>query len=192
MKTNLNFLALDCEFNQPSGKLIEVGVCVGNLSQGIFYEKNWLINPGERLSPEIVTLTGITDQMISDESVGVEALRAALIEVDKELSPFVNPVVWGVGDERRVKEFVLESGLDFPLWGHRTIDVKTLYVFKQLLKNKSARAGLKSALATHKMTFEGQPHRAKDDAKNTLRLFFNLVQHELKKDQAIQALVDFK
>lgn len=163
-------------------------MCVGNLERGVFHEKNWLIDPGEKLNSEIVELTGITDQEIAQNAVCVELLRSELIALDKEFSPFVNPVVWGVGDEARVKEFVVNAGLDFPLWGHRTIDVKTIYVFNQLLKSKSARAGLKSALGTHKLKFEGRPHRAKDDARNTLKLFLHLVQTELKRNQAISAL----
>lgn len=188
MKTDLNFLALDCEFNQPSGKLIEVGVCIGNLDKGVFFQKNWLMDPCEPLSAEIIELTGISDELIADQATAVDVLRDELVALDKEFAPFVNPVVWGIGDESRVKDFVRQAGLDFPIWGHRTIDVKTIYVFNQLIKAKSAKAGLKSALSTYKLNFEGRPHRAMDDARNTLRLFLHLVNLELKRNQAISSL----
>jgi len=71
-----------------------------------------------------------------------------------------------------------EKGVHFPFFGHRWIDVKTWYVLKLLANAKRPAGGLKSAMATYKMKFVGTPHRADDDAHNTLRLFFNIIDRQ--------------
>jgi inhibitor of KinA sporulation pathway (predicted exonuclease) len=47
-----------------------------------------------------------------------------------------------------------------------------------LANTKRPAGGLKSAMATYKMKFVGTPHRADDDAHNTLRLFFNIIDRQ--------------
>jgi len=49
-----------------------------------------------------------------------------------------------------------------------------------LAKSKRPTGGLKSAMAEYKLQFQGTPHRADDDALNTLRLFFTILERQSK------------
>ena len=65
------FFALDLEMNQAensahTGKIIQVGLAIGNLEQNIKeYELfDWYVDPNEKIYPRITELTGITNQDI--------------------------------------------------------------------------------------------------------------------------------
>ena len=61
------FLALDLEMNQPSGKIIQVGIAIGSANdrRDQYITKKWYINPNEPLDQFIIDLTGITQSDIS-------------------------------------------------------------------------------------------------------------------------------
>jgi DNA polymerase III epsilon subunit-like protein len=59
---NYNFIALDLEMNQPSGKVIEVGVAIGNVNDGVLEMRNWYVDPQEPIEEYITQLTGIDDE----------------------------------------------------------------------------------------------------------------------------------
>ena len=62
----MNYISLDLELNNnpdgstPNPKIIQVGISVGNLNDGIILTQNWLIDPFEDIYPFITSLTGIT------------------------------------------------------------------------------------------------------------------------------------
>ena len=57
------FLALDLELNQPSGKIIQVGIAIGDKNTRFedYVVRKWYIDPQEPISEFINDLTGITD-----------------------------------------------------------------------------------------------------------------------------------
>lgn len=184
----MNYLALDLEMNQPSGKIIEIGISIGsrNTPKKDFINRYWIIDPQEPIAEHITTLTGIDDNRIKNESVPVAQAITELKELIEEYKPFVNPVVWGQGDADLLLSLIKENNIEFPYFGRRTIDVKTIHVFMNMSKGKSHSGGLSSVMGQYKLQFIGNKHSASDDAYNTLLLYFHL----LTKQQKLFTLLD--
>lgn len=179
------FFALDLEMNQAensahTGKIIQVGLAIGNLEQNIKeYELfDWYIDPNEKIYPRITELTGITNQDIQEKSTHLEDIYNKINERIYHYNCYPNPVVWGAGDTSLLKQTFIEQLGYCKMFGHRDIDVKTLHTFFQLSKDKSTSSSLKSALSNIKIKFEGEAHRAHHDAANTLFLFSELVKRQ--------------
>lgn len=185
-----NYFALDLELNNLSDgsvpRIIEVGVAIGSpRNPDSIVSVNWYLNPDGPISPFISKLTGITDEVISERSLPHKTVAkdlGALIDVYK---CFPNPITWGQGDADELKAEFRERGIDFPHFGRRIFDVKTIFVFDQIVKGNSPSGGLKKAMNMYGIKFQGEPHRASVDAVNTLRLFFHLV---LKSRELLEGL----
>jgi len=182
-----NFIALDLEMNSPIedeniGKIIQVGIAIGNLNSYInkkdFIEKSWYVNPYEKISPRITELTGITDEDVREKSTDIEHIYKEIQYLINENMCNPNPVVWGKGDAELFKTTVKEYSDTFHIFGHREIDVKTIFTFFQLASNKKTNSSLKTGLGSYKLQFKGIPHRAMDDARNTLILFFEMLNRQ--------------
>lgn len=196
---NINYLSLDLELNNKNDgttpKIIEVGVCVGSpVNPEEIQKYNWYMDPQEPITPFITELTGITDEIIQEKSVSHETVAEELGEIIKQNQCFVNPICWGgsgfSSDASELKEEFNQRNIHFPFFGRRIFDVKTLYVFQQMTSGRNSRGGLKSALSRNKLEFIGEPHRASDDAFNTLRLFFYYINRYKKLQKTIQDLKD--
>lgn len=174
------FLALDLELNQPSNRIIQVGITLGGRlqAQDEWLVKQWLIDPGEPIVPFITQLTGITDEAIVQGAVPWVQMAAELSAVITEHQPFVNPVTWGGGDSVELLASLRDRGIEFPHFGRRWVDVKTIHTFLCMTQGKTPKGGLRSALTQYKLHFVGEPHRADADALNTLRLFFALMERQ--------------
>ena len=177
-------MALDLELNNaedgstPNPPIIQVGVAIGTWDHYVedsIITKKWYLNPNEPIYPFITNLTGITDEDVMTKSVSHQQLADELGELIRQYKPFVNPVTWGGGDSIELKSEMRDKDIHFPFFGRRWIDVKTWYVLQMLTDGKKPSGGLKSALGYNKMKFVGTPHRADDDALNTLRLFFHII-----------------
>ena len=168
--------------NQPSGRIIEVGICIASLDTiGSPILKSWYIDPEEEVTEYITKLTGITNEDIRSHSVKHEVVVRELSDLIVENNCFINPVTWGGGDSQLLlDEFKKYSTEPFNHFGRRWLDVKTMYIFLEMSKGKFGKGGLKSAMANRKMQFIGDAHRASVDAHNTLRLFFNLIETQGK------------
>lgn len=176
------FLALDLELNQPSGKIIQVGVAIGDKNTRFedYVVRKWYINPQEPISEFITDLTGITDADISANAYSHEYVARELGELIKEHKVFVNPVTWGGGDSGELLQEFSRNHADFPYFGRRWIDVKTWYTYLMLTRGKAPSGGLASAMGYFKLHFKGKAHRADVDAQNTLALFFHLLERQAK------------
>lgn len=188
-----NYFALDLELNNlKNGKtprIIQVGVAIGNpLRPEDIRSVSWYLDPQEGISDEISTLTGITDETIKEKAVSHETVAKELGELIKVYNCFVNPVTWGQGDAQELKDEFRERNIDFPFFGRRIFDVKTVYVFKQMARGKTPSGGLKKAMSTYGLNFIGEAHRADVDAINTLRFFFYLVERENQMLQSVETL----
>lgn len=181
------YLALDLELNNapdgstPNPKIIQVGVAIGSwdhFADNSIITRKWYFDPKEPIYPFITELTGITNSDIKENAVPHHVFAEEFSELMKEYKPFVNPVTWGGGDTLELKDEMKANGVHFPFFGRRWIDVKTWYVLHMLAKSKKPSGGLKSAMAEYKLKFEGTPHRADDDALNTLRLFFTILNNQ--------------
>lgn len=190
-----NFLALDLEMNSfegsdKPGKIIQVGVAIGTLNAFRFnstnplnklpyIEKSWYVHPGEKIYNRITELTGITDEDVQKHSTPLEIIHHELQVLLSTYSCYVNPVVWGNGDSELLKTEIREAIGCCHIFGHRDIDVKTLHSFQLISNNKKTNSSLRTALGAYKMRFDGVPHRAMDDARNTLNLFFTMLNRQM-------------
>lgn len=168
------FLSLDLEMAQPSGKIIQVGACVGDLRTGEILETySRYVKIDESLSPFIVTLTGITDNCLSTEGVTLVEAYEGLKAICERYDTFCNPLVWGGGDSKELRDQLGQT----PGWpfGHRWLDVKTLFQFNQFKHDQKPQAGLAKALFKCGLNFKGRKHNALDDAINTFRLAHRLM-----------------
>lgn len=174
------FLALDLEMNQPSGRIIQVGIALGGADQSPaeYTVRQWLVDPGEPISAEITALTGIADADIQAGAVPWARVAAELGELANQPGVFVNPVTWGGGDSELLLSRFKNQAVAFPHFGRRWIDVKTLHVMLSLAQGKSAKGGLSSVMGRYGLRFQGQAHRADVDAYNTLLLFFKLLERQ--------------
>lgn len=182
------FVALDLEFNQPSRRVIQVGVCLGHGLQAEeeYTLRKWYVDPGEPISAEIVALTGIDDAAIQAHSVPVAQIAEELSALLRTPDLFINPVTWGGGDSDALLSLFREHDVAFPHFGRRWVDVKTIHAHLQLCEGRSAAGGLRSAMGRHKLQFAGNAHRADVDAFNTLRFFFHLQSRQRAMESLLQ------
>lgn len=173
-------VVLDLEFNQPSRKIIQIGAVIGDLrSKEILSEFSAFINPEEPLNPEIATLCGVTDEVLSLAGT----LQEAYDQLLRWLAPYadqrqLNPLTWGGGDSAELKAALgLTGGWAF---GRRWVDVKTLYTGYCHAKNIPAEGGLKASMRKMRLVFDGYQHDAKYDCRNTFRMYVRLLE-EFKK-----------
>lgn len=188
----MNILSLDCEYNQPSHKVIQIGAAVyaartGQL-QGTFQT---YVNPGEPIADgssdkytNIVELTGITDKDVQDAPNALEAFLM-LKEFHKKHKVFMNPLVWGAGVRNDSQLIHNEANGMLPegqkidnFMGYRVIDVKGLFQSIQIYHNKTVRGGLSPTCKKLGIGFEGEPHRALTDAINTYRVWHYLIKQQ--------------
>jgi DNA polymerase-3 subunit epsilon/DNA polymerase-3 subunit alpha (Gram-positive type) len=177
----MNVLVLDCEYNQPSGKTIQIGAAAFKASTGeLLGTFETFVNPGEVINPEIVDLTGITDEDVINAPSIKEAYKM-LESFKKKHKCFMNPIVWGSGSRNDSNIIWMEA---YPtqadrianpnFMGHRVIDAKVLYQSLQVYRNKTIKAGLQTACEKLGITFEGRAHTALSDAINTFKVWFEL------------------
>ena len=134
----------------------------------------------EPISEFITQLTGITNE---DCSAGVALAQCAqeLGDLLREQEVFVNPVTWGGGDSADLLRTFAQAQIEFHHFGRRWIDVKTWTTLLSLARTRTAtvqHGGLSKAMARYKLQFVGKAHRADDDAFNTLRLFFAILDRQ--------------
>ncbi len=176
------YVALDLEYNQPSGTIIQVGVAIGSASQSDqeYIVRRWDLQVSESISEFITQLTGITDEACK-AGVSLEQCAQELGELLREHEVFLNPVTWGGGDSADLLRAFAQAQIEFPYFGRRWIDVKTWATLLSLARTQTAKiqhGGLSKAMARFKLHFVGEAHRADVDAFNTLRLFFAILNRQ--------------
>ncbi|CAM3797902.1 3'-5' exonuclease [Polynucleobacter brandtiae] len=188
------YFALDLELNNAQDnstvnpKIIQVGIALGNYDDYInesLVTHKWLLDPEEPIFEFITELTGIGNQDISNHSIPHEQLALKLGRILATHHCFVNPITWGCGDATELKSEFQTRGIAFPHFGRRWIDVKTWHTLHMLSIGKKPSGGLSSGLASLRLHFKGKPHRADDDALNTLRLFFAILERQSQYYQLI-------
>jgi ATP-dependent DNA helicase DinG len=192
LKLEQNYLALDLELNlDASGnpkKIIQVGIAIGNPGNiKDIKTYSWYINPQEPIVPYITELTGITDDDVQNKSTPIDKVAAEIGQLIDANNVFVNPVQWGMGDADELKAEFRNSGVEFPYFGNRAIDAKTIYTFLQAVKGNSVKGGLRSCMGRYKLSFKGEPHRADVDAYNTLVFYFTLLMRQSKLEQLVES-----
>lgn len=169
-------MALDCEFNQPSKKTIQIGAACYDVKSGRLIDRlQTFVNPGEPISQHITELTGIRDQDVSNAPNIAEAYEMLRVFHAKNRAK-MNPIIWGSGASNDSSHIYLESGTTAPnFMGHRILDAKSIYQSVKMFRDESVGGGLEDACMRLKIGFEGQKHTALADAMNTFRVWHFLV-----------------
>lgn len=190
---NQNYFALDLEYNSDGKNgtedIIQVGLAWGSPKNTSILKKSFLVKPRNKivkLHNFITCLTGINQEDYDNNAVYWDDVVDYVRFIHEEHKPITNPVTWGLGDAYDMRKTIIEEGIEFPYFGRRIIDVKHLFLFIEAAKGRAMSGGLRSAMGKHKLTFSGNPHRADDDAYNTLRFFFFL----LKRQNILEESVD--
>jgi inhibitor of KinA sporulation pathway (predicted exonuclease) len=170
--------SLDLEMNQPSGKIIQIGVVVGNVVTGEVVDRfSRFVNPEEPLSDFIIGLTGITQQDV-DQAPLLSAVYSELASWAGQYKKkrHLNPITWGGGDSDYLRR-ELKVELDSPDWilGRRWLDAKTVFSAWSMSRGKTPRAGLSAAMKILGMNFAGRAHDAGVDAENTFAIWCELM-----------------
>lgn len=183
-------MVLDCEFNQPSRKCIQIGAAVYDVRSAACYGSlDLYVNPGEPITPEITALTGITDRDVA----GAPDIRQAWEQLKffhKQHKVFKNPLVWGSGvrndssalyEEFRASIFAeaakhraMFASCEENFMGFRVLDAKTLFQSLMLFENRGYAGGLADCMQRLGLKFEGDKHRALTDARNTFAIWYHL------------------
>lgn len=176
------FLALDLELNQPSNKIIQVGVAIGSIEQDPkdYVVRKWYINPNEPIDSFIVSLTGITDSDIRSYCVSHETVARELTDLVKEHKPWLNAITWGFDDAGVLRKEFEKNHVEFKHFGGRWLDLKTVFNFLQFSKFENPRGGLTEAMSKMNCSFVGKSHQADADAQNTLKFWFDLMKKQNK------------
>jgi inhibitor of KinA sporulation pathway (predicted exonuclease) len=190
---NTIYLSLDLELNTDGTKtdeICEVGIALGSPGH-LLLKDSRLIKIKQPLHPRTTELTGITQEAVNN---GVELQEVAdwLAAIIDEHKPFVNAVIWGVGDTVELLDEFRKNDISFPYFGRRFIDVKHFFLFIEAANGRALSGGLRSSMGKHKLQFIGTPHRAADDAYNTLRFFFHLLQRQRKLEEMYQTAMQIK
>lgn len=165
-------MSLDLEMNQPSGKIIQIGIVVGSeLTGEIFARERIYVKIDEPLSPYITELTGITEEDLATKGMSLLEAYRKVEAVHKEWGCAVNPIVWGGGDSKVLREQLGFTESDSFVFGHRWYDVKTLYQSWRKAMNQPIQGGLAKSMTKMGLKFEGRKHDACDDAFNTFRMY---------------------
>lgn len=175
-----NFISIDLELNQPSNKIIQVGVAIGNSKQNPkdYTVQKWYVDPKEPIDNFITNLTGITESDIRANCVSLDTVALELTALIKTHEPWLQAVVWGYNDIEKLRRVFEKNNVVFNHLGGRWIDVKTIYNFLMFSQDKSPKGSLDEAMAKSECWFEGEKHRADIDACNTLKFWFDLMRKQ--------------
>lgn len=174
-----NLISLDLEMNQPSEKIIQIGYVIFNPETfKVLKRQSLIVDPEETLNPFIIELTGITQDMVNGECRGGTGdLRSAYSVLRQDINTydcFRNPVTWGGGDSLELRKQLNMDDESF-VFGRRWIDVKTLYISWAIVNGHKPMGGLAKSMPKLGLKFEGQKHRADDDAYNTMLMYQKLL-----------------
>jgi hypothetical protein len=187
------YFSLDLELNtdgQQTDEICEVGIAIG-CPGNIFLRESKLIKIKKPLHPKTTEITGITQEDI-DGGLELKEVAEWLSNLIDTHNPFVNPVLWGLQDANELLAEFKNNDIPFPYFGRRVIDVKHFFLFIEAANGRALSGGLRSSMGRHNLSFIGNPHRAENDAFNTLRFFFHLLQRQRKLEEMFQTALQIR
>jgi inhibitor of KinA sporulation pathway (predicted exonuclease) len=176
------FCALDLEFNQQedaqgnrSSKIIQIGICIGNIFTSAIYEKRrWYVNIDEALNPRIVRLTGVTEDHLSRMGMPLDRAYKELCSVLAFYDCERNPITWGGNDGAELRRQLGLSEDEF-VFGRCFFDMRTVLQWYCLSRGIKKQSGLAKSMLKVGLKFDGRKHDAMDDASNTFRIACKLL-----------------
>ncbi len=158
----------------PAGQqseIIEIGICLLDMET---YQPSTghsiLVRPEHSLiSPFCTRLTGLTQEQLLAEGISfAEALERMRRDYLTDQRVWAS---WGDYDRHMFERQCAQRGLPYP-FSEQHVNVKVLF---RTLNRLRRGIGVEQALEHIDQTFEGRPHRGRDDAYNIARLLAHLL-----------------
>lgn len=171
-------LELTCWDNNnkpPPGEqqeIIEIGVVNLDVNSGQIFDKtSYIIKPKKsKISSYCKNLTGITQEQVNKGML----LEHATNKIIKDFAPLNRPSCsFGQGDRVFLSRECRDKNARFP-FSENYIDISVLFALKY--NKKSGGIGLVKALSLCDEEFEGREHSGADDAYNTAKLLWKVIQ----------------
>jgi len=183
----MKLIAIDLELNNPktNQSIIQIGAVVGDLNLKTIieeYKANIRLPEGELLQDYISNLTNIKPQEVEGNGLSLKEAVKDLHNLVTKYDCLKSPITWGGGDLPLLRQKYLESLNGEPLntfnwpFGWRELDVKTVYQTRCLALGLKPQGSLAKSMTKLGLRFQGTKHNALDDAKNTLLLYYKLLE----------------
>ena len=170
-------VALDLEFTQPSEKILQIGITIGESNtRTIIESRSWYVNPEEPLSDYIKTLCHVKDESLIHNAPD-------LLTVYKDIASYLNDwsyhkqlIVWGSGDGWQLRSQLYQANPHVEwIFGRTEMNVKNLVQAHQVALGQKSQGGLAKMMGKYNLSFKGTKHDAGDDSRNTLVLYYKML-----------------
>lgn len=151
-----------------SMEIIEIGCALANRSGAVLDQRSFIVRPERQpvLSAFCTDLTHITQSMVDN----AQTLPSVVVQMNAWLDAAGSDLLWCSWGNYDLKHLTAQCALD-------NADSKLLQlphlnlkkIWRRTTKQRK-QTSLASAMAFHGLTFDGQPHRGIDDARNIARL----------------------
>jgi len=183
MRLGYDLVILDLELNNPNTgheSIIEIGAVKllrdGGIHPSMFQR---LIKVPEPINPEIVTLCGITDEMIAEEGVPFRQAMEEFKTWATSESKNILLAAWG-NDVPYLIQYCKDNSIDFP-FRRKSIECKSIVIWLNAMFDRKYKSdGLGSNLDQWRVGMDetyGKKHRALPDSWNTARLLQGIWNH---------------
>lgn len=154
--------------SERSMEIIEFGCALTTRQGQLIDSRSFLVRPTRYpiLSEFCTTLTGITQNMVEAAPPFTEAVVALNTWLGQSAQPFIW-CSWGNYDRLHIQAQCEQLGASAAVLSIPHLNLKRLW---RRSTGQRKKTGLASALAYHKLSFEGQHHSGVDDARNIVRL----------------------
>ena len=148
----------------PAGEtseIIEIGVCLLRVSDGVCSERESILVRPERstVSPFCTQLTTLTPEMVARGCSFADACRLLAGRYRIRERTWAS---YGDYDRRQFERQCRETGVTYP-FGPTHLNVKNLFALTRALSHE---VGMAEALECLQLSLQGTHHRAVDDAGN--------------------------
>lgn len=169
----MKLLTLNLITNTPSGKILEIGACVGDALTGEVIETfSQLVDSEEDVAQTITHFYGITDEEVLRSGVSLsDAYHELKILYNKHIC-YCNPVVWG---NENMITLLQQVGDDEWGFGRRSLDVKTVFQTYRLANGNSIPGSLESSMAKMGLRPDDSA-TAEKVAINIFKLYYSLLE----------------
>lgn len=149
-------------------EIIEIGCALANRSGAVLDEHSFMVRPQRHpvLSAFCTELTHITQGMV-DNAQTLPSVVGQMNDWLDGAEPDLLWCSWGNYDRNHLAAQCALDNVDSRLLHLPHLNLKRLW---RLTTKQRKKTSLASAMAFHELTFNGQPHRGIDDARNIARL----------------------
>lgn len=175
----MTLLVLDLEYNQPTRRIIQVGVVRVDTTQGHIeplFES--LVNPEEPLDAYITRLTGISQEDV-DSAPTQDTVLDAFWQVVKNLPGPVTLGGWGDDAAKLLRDTQRSKITPPPIIEANFMAMWDVFRLQGDHKTSPKTRGLKAVMKHYGVTFRGSHHNALTDAWATAEVLLKMRQEVL-------------